>query len=123
MSGSKRDIRRGDVYYASLDPAVGSEQGGTRPALVISNDLGNHHGPTVIVASITSRAGKRRLPTHVRLSGAVRGLRKDSVALLEQVRAIDRCRLREYIGTLAPHEMAAIDSALEASLGLAEQYR
>ena len=94
-------IRKGDVYYADLTPVVGSEQGGVRPVLIIQNNIGNRHSPTVIVAAITRSRSKPHLPTHVSLS-AVCGLRQDSMVLLEQVRTIDRSRLREYIGRLNP---------------------
>ena len=118
MSDKTILIRRGDVYYADLNPVVGSEQGGVRPVVVIQNDMGNRHSPTVIVAAITSRTGKSRLPTHVPVGESVSGLHKDSIVLLEQVRTIDRARLREYMGTLRTPEMEALDNALEISFGL-----
>ncbi len=120
MSDHIRRVRRGDIYYAALDPTVGSEQGGIRPVLILQNNVGNRHSPTVIVAAITSRTGKPRLPTHVRLGGTLKGLHRNSLALLEQVRTIDRSRLREYIGTLEPPAMAAVDSAMEVSFGLTQ---
>ena len=101
-------IRKGDVYYADLTPVAGSEQGGVRPVLVIQNNTGNRHSPTVIVAAITSRTGKAPLPTHVPLEG-VRGLQRDSVILLEQVRTIDRARLREYIGRVKTPTMQSVN--------------
>lgn len=122
MDGYSR-VRRGDVYYADLNPTVGSEQGGVRPVLVLQNNVGNRHSPTVIVAAITSRTGKPRLPTHVPVGGAVSGLRKDSVVLMEQVRTIDRSRLREYVGRLELPEMGAADNALEVSFGLTPEYK
>ncbi|MDR1748239.1 MAG: type II toxin-antitoxin system PemK/MazF family toxin [Spirochaetaceae bacterium] len=123
MSDQLREIRRGDIYYAGLDPAVGSEQGGARPVLIVSNNLGNRHGPIVIVAAITSRMTKHRLPTHVPVCGEVKGLYKDSIVLLEQVRAIDRSRLQEYLGKMSEADMAAVDSAIEVSLGLAPDFK
>ena len=118
MSEQNRDIKRGDIYYADLEPTQGSEQGGVRPVLVLQNNMGNRHSPTSIVAAITSRTGKPRLPTHVPIGGILSGLYKDSVVLLEQLRTIDRSRLREYLGTLEPSEMQAVDTALEISVGL-----
>ena len=88
-------VRRGDIYYADLSPVVGSEQGGMRPVLIIQNDTGNRHSPTVIAAAITSQTGKARLPTHIELAGASCGLTRDSVILLEQVRTLDKSRLHE----------------------------
>lgn len=122
MDGYSR-VQRGDVYYADLNPTVGSEQGGVRPVLVLQNNVGNRHSPTIIVAAITSRTGKPRLPTHVPVGGLVSGLRKDSVVLMEQVRTIDRSRLREYVGRLKLPEMGAADSALGVSFGLAPGFK
>jgi mRNA interferase MazF len=110
-------ILRGDLYYADLDPVVGSEQGGIRPVLVIQNDVGNKHSPTIIVAAITSKSGKAMLPTHCILS-AESGLDRDSVALLEQIRTIDKKRLRDYVGTLGRPTMQEVDKALAISVGL-----
>lgn len=112
----ERAILRGDLYYANLNPVVGSEQGGIRPTLVIQNNTGNKHSPTVIVAAITSKV-KTQLPTHISLSG-IPSLEKDSIALLEQIRTIDRARLKEYIGTLDNAIMLEIDRALSVSVGL-----
>lgn len=112
-------IKKGEIYYADLTPVVGSEQGGIRPVLIIQNDVGNRYSPTVIVAAITSRDSKHFLPTHVQLAGG-RKLRRDSIVLLEQVRTIDRSRLREYIGRLEPSELLAVDQALTVSFGLDE---
>lgn len=123
MNDTNREIRRGDIYYAGLDPAVGSEQGGMRPVLVLQNNVGNRYSPTVIVAAITSRTAKHRLPTHVPLGGMVSGLHRDSAVLLEQVRTIDRSRLREYIGTLGAADMEAVDTAIQISFGLAPDFR
>jgi len=111
-------IRRGDVYYADLRPVVGSEQGGVRPVLVIQNDAGNRHSPTVIVAAITSRMNKAKLPTHVEVSAERYGIVKDSVILLEQVRTIDKSRLREKICHLESDIQRKIDRALLISLSL-----
>lgn len=110
-------IKKGDVYYADLTPVIGSEQGGVRPVLVIQNNTGNRHSPTVIVAAITSRTGKTTLPTHVPLEG-VRGLQRDSIILLEQVRTIDRARLREYIGRVKTPTMQSVNQAIAVSFGL-----
>ena len=93
-------VKRGDIFYADLSPVVGSEQGGTRPVLIVQNDTGNKHSPTVIAAAITSQTGKARLPTHINITGSTVGLSKDSVILLEQVRTIDKKRLKEKMGTL-----------------------
>ena len=94
------EIKRGDIYYADLSPVVGSEQGGMRPVLIVQNDVGNKHSPTVIAAAITSQINKARLPTHIELSANSYGLTKDSVILLEQIRTIDKRRLREKMETL-----------------------
>lgn len=109
-------IKRGELYYATLDPVIGSEQGGKRPVLILQNDIGNKHSPTVVVAAITSRLGKAKLPTHVNLSSEK--LSKDSIVLLEQIRTIDKCRLVEYIGKATPEEMELIEKALLVSVGI-----
>ena len=109
-------IKRGELYYATLDPVIGSEQGGKRPILILQNDIGNKHSPTVVVAAITSRLGKAKLPTHVNLSSEK--LSKDSIVLLEQIRTIDKCRLVEYIGKATPEEMEFIEKALLVSFGI-----
>lgn len=114
----REDIRRGDIYYADLSPVVGSEQGGTRPVLVIQNDVGNKYSPTVIVAAVTSRIDKAKIPTHVEIDTSF-GLLKDSVALLEQIRTIDKRRLKEKIGSLDSRKMKDINQALFISLGFA----
>ena len=111
-------IRKGDIYYADLTPVVGSEQGGVRPVLIIQNDVGNRFSPTVIAAAITSRQGKRILPTHIRLEDDLQGLHNNSMVLLEQIRTIDRTRLREYIGRLNVSTMHEIDHAIAVSFGL-----
>ena len=113
-----RKIRRGDMFYAELAPSVGSEQDGIRPILIIQNDTGNKHSQTVIVTIITSRiATKAKLPTHCHIK-AQQGLGRDSLALLEQIRTIDKIRLKEYIGTLTSDDMGEVDKALAVSVGL-----
>ena len=115
---TERSIVRGDLYYADLSPVVGSEQGGIRPVLIVQNNTGNRFSPTLIVAAITSKAdSKANLPTHILLH-AVHGLERDSLVLLEQVRTIDRRRIREYIGTLDEENMEKINQALTISFGL-----
>ena len=111
-------IRRGDIYYADLSPVVGSEQGGVRPVLIIQNDLGNRHSPTVIAAAITSQMNKAKLPTHIELLDPRCGLTRDSVVLLEQVRTLDKRRLRERMGHLDEVRMQMVDTAIAVSLGL-----
>ncbi|MDR1131854.1 MAG: type II toxin-antitoxin system PemK/MazF family toxin [Oscillospiraceae bacterium] len=111
-------VRRGDIYYADLSPVVGSEQGGMRPVLIVQNDTGNKHSPTVIAAAITSQVGKARLPTHIGLSGQSCGLSRDSVILLEQIRTIDKSRLRERMGRLDEPLMNEVDNAIAVSFGL-----
>ena len=113
-------VKRGDIYYADLSPVVGSEQGGMRPVLIVQNDTGNRHSPTVIAAAITSQMGKARLPTHISLSAMQYGLPKDSVILLEQIRTIDKRRLREHMGKLDDAHMALVDDAIAVSFGLNE---
>lgn len=114
----KAMVKRGDIYYADLSPVVGSEQGGMRPVLIVQNDTGNKHSPTVIAAAITSQIGKARLPTHIELSARSVGLNRDSVILLEQIRTIDKSRLRERMGKLDEGTMTAVDNALAVSFGL-----
>ncbi len=111
-------VRRGDIYYADLSPVVGSEQGGIRPVLIVQNNVGNRHSPTVIAAAITSQIGKARLPTHIELSARTYGLSRDSVILLEQVRTIDKKRLKERMGKLDEGLMQQVDSALAVSFGI-----
>lgn len=113
----EQPILRGDMYYADLSPVVGSEQAGIRPVLVIQNNIGNKHSPTIVIAAITSVITKAKLPTHFPIAPA-NGLQKDSLVLLEQVRTIDRKRLGEYIGTLEDEYMKGIDHALAISMGL-----
>lgn len=112
------NIRRGDIYYADLSPVVGSEQGGLRPVLIVQNDVGNKYSPTVIAAAITSKMGKARLPTHIDIPGLDAGLVKDSVVLLEQMRTIDKRRLKERMGHLDENTMHNVNSAILISLGL-----
>lgn len=111
-------VRRGDIYYADLSPVVGSEQGGIRPVLIVQNDVGNRHSPTVIAAAITSKMGKTRLPTHIDIYADKVGLQKDSVVLLEQMRTIDKKRLGEKMGHLDEATMNAVNDAIGISLGL-----
>ncbi len=111
-------IRRGDIYYADLRPVVGSEQGGIRPVLIIQNDVGNRHSPTVICAAITSRMNKAKLPTHVELPCTACDMAKDSVILLEQLRTVDKQRLREKICHLDEDFLSKVDEALLVSLSL-----
>ncbi|MBO4934787.1 MAG: type II toxin-antitoxin system PemK/MazF family toxin [Clostridia bacterium] len=112
------NVFRGDIYYADLSPVVGSEQGGTRPVLIVQNDVGNKYSPTVIAAAITSQTGKARLPTHIPIPAANCGLEKDSVVLLEQVRTIDKQRLKERMGHIGDESMNRVNEALTISFGL-----
>jgi mRNA interferase MazF len=114
----KVNIRRGDIYYADLSPVVGSEQGGVRPVLIVQNDVGNRFSPTVIAAAITSQRSKADLPTHIMLNSHNTGLSKDSVVLLEQVRTIDKHRLKERMGRLDNMSMSQVNQALSISFGL-----
>lgn len=111
-------VKRGDIYYADLSPVVGSEQGGTRPVLIVQNDVGNKYSPTVIAAAITSQKYKTKLPTHISVNAGGCGLQKDSIVLLEQVRTIDKQRLKERMGNLPQEEMEKINRALSVSFGL-----
>ena len=111
-------VKRGDIYYADLSPVVGSEQGGLRPVLIIQNDVGNRYSPTVIAAAITSRMGKTKLPTHIDVYADRVGLSKDSVILLEQIRTLDKKRLREHMGRVDGPVMHQIDAAIAVSFGL-----
>ena len=114
-------VKRGDIFYADLSPVVGSEQGGVRPVLIVQNDTGNRHSPTVIAAAITSQTGKARLPTHISLAAMSCGLPKDSVVLLEQIRTLDKRRLREKMGRLDEDVMKKVDAAIAVSFGLHPQ--
>ena len=111
-------VRRGEIYYADLSPVVGSEQGGVRPVLIVQNDVGNRFSPTVIAAAITSQHDKADLPTHIEVDAQGSGLLKDSIVLLEQVRTLDKHRLREKMGRLDPDSMNRVDQALSISFGL-----
>ncbi len=112
------NIKRGDIFYADLSPVVGSEQGGIRPVLIVQNDVGNKYSPTVIAAAITSQQLKTRMPTHISVNASVCGLSKDSVVLLEQIRTLDKKRLKEKMGNLPETDMDRIDDALSVSIGL-----
>lgn len=114
------NIKRGDIFYADLSPVVGSEQGGLRPVLIIQNDVGNRYSPTVIAAAITSRMGKSRLPTHIDIHADRVGLAKDSVILLEQIRTLDKRRLKEKMGHLDGAVMTRVNNAIAVSFGLGE---
>lgn len=113
-------IRRGEIYYADLSPVVGSEQGGTRPVLILQNNIGNQYSPTTIVAAITSQIAKAKLPTHVELPPGQAGLDKKSVVLLEQIRTIDKSRLMEKVALLQDDTMSKVSQAIEISLGLVD---
>ena len=115
-------IKRGDIFYADLRPVVGSEQGGIRPVVILQNNVGNRHSPTVIAAAITSRKGKHKLPTHVNLDAPVPGLCRDSIILLEQIRTIDKSRLGDKVGSLGEAQISKLDHALEVSVGLFPGY-
>ena len=121
MECESLNIKRGDIYYADLSPVVGSEQGGLRPVLIIQNDVGNRYSPTVIAAAITSKMSKTHLPTHIDIYADKVGLQKDSVILLEQIRTIDKQRLKEKMGHLSDRMMAEVDEALSVSFGLSAQ--
>ena len=111
-------IKRGDIFYADLSPVIGSEQGGVRPILIVQNDVGNKYSPTVIAAAVTSQINKAKLPTHIEIDSKEYGLTKDSVILLEQIRTIDKRRLREKIGHLDSERMKSVNEAIFVSFGL-----
>ena len=113
-------IKKGDLYFADLSPVVGSEQGGIRPVLVVQNDVGNKYSPTIIVAAVTSQMNKAKLPTHVAIDASNNGLSKNSVVLMEQLRTIDKKRLKERIGTLDSELIPDVNHALGVSLGITE---
>lgn len=115
------NIKRGDIYYADLSPVIGSEQGGLRPVLIVQNDVGNKYSPTVIAAAITSRVSKAKLPTHIDVVGDDTGLAKDSIILLEQIRTIDKKRLKEKMGHLDEGTMNSVNNAIEVSFGLGHE--
>ena len=112
------NIKRGDIYYADLSPVIGSEQGGLRPVLIVQNDVGNKYSPTVIAAAITSKMSKTKLPTHIDVIGENAGLAKDSIILLEQIRTIDKKRLKEKMGHLDDETMTIVNTAIQVSFGL-----
>lgn len=120
MTGSGVIVRRGDVFFADLSPVVGSEQGGVRPVLILQNDIGNRYSPTTIVCAVTSQLLKTRLPIHVEVNEQESDLHRDSVILLEQIRTIDKRRLRERIAHLSPETMARVNVAIAISLGLTD---
>ncbi|CUO87951.1 mRNA interferase EndoA [Clostridium paraputrificum] len=111
-------VKRGDIFYADLSPVIGSEQGGIRPVIIMQNDIGNRYSPTVIVAAITSQINKAKLPTHVEISSEEYGLNRDSVVLLEQIRTLDKRRLKEKIGHMTDSDMEKVNKALLISLSL-----
>ena len=111
-------VKRGDIFYADLSPVIGSEQGGIRPVIIIQNDIGNKYSPTVIVSAITSQINKAKLPTHVEISSVEYGLNRDSVVLLEQIRTLDKKRLKEKIGHMTEEDMNKVNKSLLISLGL-----
>ena len=112
-------VKKGDIFYADLSPVIGSEQGGIRPVIIIQNDIGNKYSPTVIVAAITSQINKAKLPTHVEISSEEYGLNRDSVVLLEQIRTLDKKRLKEKIGHMTEADMKKVDKSLLISISLA----
>ncbi len=116
----QKEVKRGEVFYADLSPVVGSEQGGVRPVLIVQNDVGNRFSPTVIAAAITSKQDKTHLPTHIGLKAGTGGLTRDSVVLLEQIRTLDKRRLRERAGRLPDEELHRVDQALNVSFGLGQ---
>ncbi|NLB81135.1 MAG: type II toxin-antitoxin system PemK/MazF family toxin [Clostridiaceae bacterium] len=111
-------VKRGDIFYADLSPVIGSEQGGVRPVLIVQNDIGNKYSPTVIAAAITSQINKAKMPTHIEIDAALYGLAKDSVILMEQIRTIDKKRLKEKIGHLDNELITKVDEALAISFGI-----
>ncbi len=112
------NVYRGDIFYADLSPVVGSEQGGIRPVLIVQNNMGNKYSPTVIAAAITSQKDKTRLPTHIQLHSTDSGLIQESIVLLEQIRTLDKRRLKERMGRLDEESMSRVDTALQISFGL-----
>lgn len=123
LTQENRAVRRGDIYYASLKKNSGSEQGGVRSVLIVQNDIGNRHSPTVIAAAVTSKRKHGYLPTHVRLPGDICELPRDSTAMLEQLRTLDKSRLGRYAGSLDPETQRYVDRALEISVGLVDDER
>ena len=118
LERSRNNVRRGEIYYADLSPVVGSEQGGMRPVLIVQNDVGNRYSPTVIAAAITSQQNKAKLPTHIEISAKSVGLSKNSVVLLEQIRTLDKRRLKERMGSLDTEMLHRVDDAIAVSFGL-----
>ena len=118
----QKTIKRGEIYYANLDPTVGSEQKGKRPVVICQNEMGNKHSPTVVVAPITAKLTKNPLPTHVKLYSGKFGISQDSIILTEQIRTIDRQRLGDYVGTLDNDALARLDTALSVSVGIQEAH-
>ncbi len=114
-------VKRGDIFFADLSPVIGSEQGGIRPVLVVQNNLGNHFSPTVIVAAITAKMAKPKLPTHIGILAKETGIDKDSVILLEQIRTIDKSRLKERVCHLSKELMDEVDNALKISVGVSKE--
>lgn len=112
-----KTIKRGDIFYADLSPAIGSEQGGIRPVLIVQNNVGNYHSPTVIVAVLTSKS-KKKLPTHISIPSGEGNITMDSTVLLEQLRTIDKFRLQKYVGSVSDNTMDRVDRAMLVSLGL-----
>lgn len=121
MEIRETEIKRGDIFYADLSPVIGSEQGGVRPVLVIQNDIGNKYSPTIIVCAITSKLSKAKLPTHIELSSCEYNLPKDSVCLLEQIRTLDKQRLKEKVSYIGGKKMKEVDRAILISLGFFEK--
>lgn len=115
---NEKVVKRGDIYYADLSPVIGSEQGGVRPVIIVQNNIGNKFSPTIIVAPITSKMNKAKLPTHIEVSANKFGLEKDSVMLLEQIRTIDKIRLKEFLGTADNKTMEKVNQVLKISLSL-----
>ena len=113
-------VKRGDIFFADLSPVIGSEQGGVRPVLIVQNDVGNKYSPTIIAAAITSQINKAKLPTHIEISAEEYGLTKDSVILLEQIRTIDKRRLKDKIGRLDDNLMNVVNEAISVSFGLTD---
>jgi mRNA interferase MazF len=113
-------IKRGEIYFAQLNPVIGSEQGGVRPVLVVQNDIGNQYSPTTIILAITAQINKAKLPTHIELKANIYGLERDSVVLAEQIRTIDKTRLKQRIAVLRKETMDKVEQALMVSLGLKE---
>lgn len=120
QKNDRSTIKRGDIFYANLSPVIGSEQGGSRPVLILQNDIGNKYSPTIIVAAITAQIAKGKLPTHIELKAEECNLERDSVVLLEQLRTIDKKRLRNKITTLDKEIMKSVDEAVRVSIGLVQ---